>query len=74
MTEAGISYKGVTCEVKTSETEFTVTITEHFADWLTKKELTMGWISVGQKNREWLHEKLDEFINAKVSEQKANEK
>ena len=75
MSEAGISYDGVTCHIKKSETEFVLTITEHFAHWITKKELTTEWISVGQHNREWLHLKLDEFINETLDKQKkANEK
>jgi len=70
MNEAGISYDGVCCHIKTNETEFTVTITENFTNWVTKKELTTEWKSVGQHNREWIHSKLDEFINEVLNDQR----
>ena len=62
--EAGISYGGVTCTVSTSSTEFKVTIGEEFEGWITSKELTIEGLTVGQLNRQYLHGRLERFINS----------
>ena len=61
--ESGISYGSVTCTVSTSSTEFKVTIGEEFVGWITSKELTIEGLTVGQLNKAYLHEKLEQFIN-----------
>jgi hypothetical protein len=62
--EAGISYGGVTCTVSLSPTELKITVGEAFEAWITDNELTIIGRTVGQLNREYLHEKLEQFINS----------
>ena len=62
--EAGISYGGVTCTVSTSSTEFKVTIGEEFEEWITRKELTIEGLTVGQLNKAYLYGRLERFINS----------
>ena len=70
--ESGISYGGVTCTVSTSPTELKITVGEAFEEWITNKELTIEGLTVGQLNREYLHKKLEQFINSAL--EKASEK
>jgi len=60
----GVSHKGVGLSVNTTHDGSTITFTSEdiIKDILTDPRITNNGKSVGERNIEWLHEKLDEWI------------
>ena len=72
--EVGISIDGVAVTISTSKSEFKVIPDVIFKKWLSNPLLTDNGQTVGERQRIWIHEKLDQFINQKLEEkdEKAN--
>ena len=68
MSGFGVSYKGVGLNVNTRCDGSTITFTsgDIIKDILTDSRITDNGKSVGERNIEWLHEKLDEWINKQL--------
>ena len=64
--EVGITIGGVAVTVSTSGTAFRVEHHKIFKEWINNPLLTDNGQTVGQRNREWLHKKLDSFIDSKL--------
>jgi hypothetical protein len=64
MSGFGVSYKGVGLSVNTTHDGTTITFTsgDIIKDILTDPRITNNGKSVGERNIEWLHEKLDGWI------------
>jgi len=60
----GVSYKGVGLNVNTTHDGSAITFTsgDIIKDILTDPRITNNGKSVGERNIEWLHEKLDGWI------------
>jgi len=68
MSGFGVSYKGVGLNVNTTHDGSTITFTsgEVIKDILTDPRTTDNGKSVGERNIDWLHEKLDEWIKKQL--------
>ena len=64
--EVGITTGGVAVTVSTSGTTFKVEPAKIFKKWIDNPLLTDNGQTVGQRQRAWLHEKLDSFIDSKL--------
>lgn len=62
-TEVAMSANGLAVVVKKVGREVTFTFLEPAEEWLNNPQKTKKRKTLGELNREWLHEKLDEFIN-----------
>jgi len=64
MSGFGVSHKGVGLSVNTTHDGSTITFTsgDVIKDILTDPRITNNGKSVGERNIEWLHEKLDAWI------------
>ena len=64
----GVSYKGFGLSVNTMHDGTTITFTsgDVIKYILTDPRITDNGKSVGQRNIDWLHEKLDEWINKQL--------
>ena len=64
----GVSHKGVGLSVNTMHDGSTITFTsgDIIKDILTDPRITNNGKSVGERNIEWLHEKLDEWIKKQL--------
>ena len=68
MSGFGVSYKGVGLNVNTTYDGSAITFTsgEVIKDILTDPRITNSGKSVGERNIDWLHEKLDEWIKKQL--------
>ena len=64
----GVSHKGVGLSVNTIHDGTTITFTSGgvIKDILTDPRITDNGKTVGERNIEWLHEKLDDWINKQL--------
>ena len=62
----GVSYKGVGLSVNTTRSTITFTAGDIIKDILTDSRITDNRKSVGERNIELLHKKLDEWIEKQL--------
>jgi len=68
MNEMALNMRGPAISVKTVADTLTFTRGVGLRQWLTTPLEVQGGGTVGQHNRKWLHEKLDQWIETQLIE------